>query len=112
MGLKKVTGIGGVFFKCKDPKATMAWYKAHLGLETNQWGTTFEWRQSEDAAKKGSTQWSPFPDQTDNFSGPIMINYRVDNLEWLVAELVKEGVTILDKIEAFEYGKFVHILDG
>ncbi len=110
--MKKVTGIGGVFFKCKDPNKTKEWYKKHLGFDTDQWGTNFEWRQGSDTAKKGFTQWSPYAEKADHFSNQFMINYRVENLEWLIGELQKEGVTIVDKIQSFEYGKFVHILDG
>ena len=113
--MKRVTGIGGVFFKCKDPKATTEWYQKHLGLDTNPYGATFEWYESPDSKKKAQTQWTPFPETTKYFEPSqqdFMINYRVENLEALVEELKKEGVTIVDKIEAFDYGKFVHILDG
>ena len=112
--MKKVTGIGGIFFKCKDPKATNEWYKTHLGFNTTPYGTSFEWRQSDDTTKKGLTQWNTFPDKTKYFepsTKDFMINYRVDNLEALVEELKKEKVTIVDKIETYDYGKFVHILD-
>ena len=112
--MKKVTGIGGIFFKCKDPDKMKEWYKKHLGLATDQYGTSFEWRQGDDASKKGFTQWSPFSDTTKYFQPSekeFMINYRVADLEALVAELRDEGVTIVDNIETFEYGKFVHILD-
>jgi predicted enzyme related to lactoylglutathione lyase len=112
--MKKVTGIGGIFFKCKDPNKMKEWYKTHLGFDTNQYGTNFEWRQDTDPTKKGSTQWSPFAETTKYFepsTKDFMINYRVENLETLVEELKNEGVTIVDKIEAFEYGKFVHIID-
>jgi predicted enzyme related to lactoylglutathione lyase len=113
--MKKVTGIGGIFFKCKDPKAMKDWYKTHLGLNTNDYGATFEWREDADPAKRGSTTWSPFSENTKYFepsTKDFMINYRVENLEALVDELKKEGVTVLDAIEAYDYGKFVHILDG
>ena len=112
--MKKVTGIGGIFFKCKDPNQMKEWYKTNLGLDTDQYGTNFEWRQGEDFSKKGFTQWSPFSESTKYFepsTKEFMINYRVENLELLVEELVKNGVTIADKIESFEYEKFVHILD-
>ena len=112
--MKKVTGIGGIFFKSKDPKAINEWYKTHLGFETTPYGTSFEWLQSDDSTKKGLTQWNPFPENTKYFdpsTKDFMINYRVDNLEALVEELKKENVTIVDKIETFDYGKFVHILD-
>ena len=112
--MKKVTGIGGVFFKCKDPDAIKAWYKTHLGLDTDQYGTAFEWRQGDDSTKKGFTQWSPFNEATDYFEPSkreFMINYRVENLKALVAQLRADGVKIVDEIEVFDYGKFVHILD-
>jgi predicted enzyme related to lactoylglutathione lyase len=112
--LKKATGIGGVFFKCKDPKKVREWYKTHLGLNTNQYGAVFEWWQGADSSKKGFTQWSPFTDKTKYFepsTKDFMINYRVDNLEELIAQLKKDSVTIVDKIETVDYGKFVHIMD-
>ncbi len=112
--MKKVTGIGGIFFKCKDPNKMKDWYKTHLGFNTNDYGATFEWREDSDSIKKGSTQWSPFAETTKYFEPSIkdfMINYRVADLDALVEELKKEGVTIVDKIESYDYGKFVHIMD-
>jgi predicted enzyme related to lactoylglutathione lyase len=112
--MKRVTGIGGIFFKCKDPNSMREWYKTHLGLNTNKYGTVFEWRQATDSTKKGFTQWSPFRDSTHYFDPSekdFMINYRVADLAGLVAELKKEGVTVLDTVESYSYGKFVHILD-
>jgi predicted enzyme related to lactoylglutathione lyase len=112
--MKKVTGIGGVFFKCKDPKQVKDWYRKHLGLDTNDYGATFEWYQDAAGEKKGATQWSPFNETTKYFepsAKEFMINYRVDDLVGLVEELKKEGVTILDEVQSFDYGKFVHILD-
>ena len=112
--LKKVTGIGGIFFKCKDPEKMREWYKTHLGLNTNQYGAVFEWRQGADTTKKGFTQWSPFSEKTKYFepsTKDFMINYRVENLEALVDQLKKDSVTIVDKIETVDYGKFVHIID-
>lgn len=112
--MKKVTGIGGIFFKCKDPIAVNEWYKTHLGFETTPYGTSFEWRDIDDSTKKGLTQWNPFKETTKYFepsTKDFMINYRVDNLEALVEQLTKEGVTIVDKIDDTEYGKFIHILD-
>ncbi len=112
--IKKVTGIGGIFFKCKDPDKMREWYKTNLGLNTNEYGAVFEWRQGDDTTKKGFTQWSPFNEKTKYFdpsTNDFMINYRVENMDALVAELKKNGVTIVDSIETVEYGKFVHILD-
>jgi predicted enzyme related to lactoylglutathione lyase len=113
--MKKVTGIGGIFFKCKDPNKMKEWYQKHLGLNTNQYGAVFEWYQGADSTKKGFTNWSPFNETTKYFepsTKDFMINYRVENLEALVEELTKNGVTILDTIETYDYGKFVHILDA
>lgn len=113
--MKRVTGIGGIFFKCKDPKKITDWYQKHLGLDTNPYGATFEWYESPDSSKKAQTQWTPFPETTKYFEPSqqdFMMNYRVENLEDLVEELKKEGVTIVDQIETYDYGKFVHILDG
>lgn len=91
-----------------------AWYKAHLGLQTDDYGTNFEWRQGADPTLKGFTQWSPYAEGT-NFFNPsmsdFMVSYRVEHLEELVEQLKTEGVAVIDAIEAFEYGKFVHILD-
>lgn len=111
--MKKVTGIGGVFFKAKDPQKLNDWYKTHLGFDTNDYGVNFSWKE-EDSSKSGSTQWSAFADDTKYFepsTKEFMINYRVHDLEALVVELEKEGVAILDKTEEFDYGKFIHILD-
>lgn len=112
--MKKVTGIGGIFFKSRDPKKISAWYQQHLGLPMNEYGAMFEWFEAPDPNATGQTQWSAFPDNTTYFAPSekeFMINYRVENLEALVEELRKEGVTILDDIETYSYGKFVHILD-
>ena len=112
--MKKVTGIGGIFFKCKDPKKMTAWYEKNLGLTTNPYGATFEWYEGADSTKKAETQWTPFAETTKYFepsTKDFMINYRVENLEALVEELKKSGVTIVDTIETYDYGKFVHILD-
>jgi len=112
--MKKVTGLGGVFFKSNDPKAINEWYVKNLGLPVGQYGTTFEWREDEDPEKKGSTSWCAFPNDTKYFNPsekPFMINYRVDNLVSLVEELKKENVTIVDELAEYDYGKFIHILD-
>lgn len=110
----RVTGIGGIFFKCKDPKKVREWYQTHLGLNTNQYGSVFEWYQGADSTKKGFLQWSPFKETTRYFepsTKEFMINYRVVNINALVAELKKNGVTVTDSIQSYDYGKFVHIMD-
>jgi predicted enzyme related to lactoylglutathione lyase len=113
--MKKVTAIGGIFFKCKDPNKMREWYNKNLGLNTNQYGAVFEWYQGADSTKKGFTTWSPFNETTKYFepsAKDFMINYRVENLEVLIEELKRNGVTILDAIETYDYGRFVHILDA
>ena len=90
------------------------WYAKNLGLETSEYGATFEWRQDDDPSKKGSTAWCTFPQDTKYFNPsakPFMINYRVENLVLLLEELKKENVSIIDEIAEFDYGKFVHVLD-
>ena len=112
--MKKVTGIGGIFFKCRNPAQMREWYKTHLGLDTDKYGTTFVWWQGADSTKRGYTQWSPFSEKTKYFepsAKDFMINYRVENLTALVDQLKMEGVTITDTIETVSYGKFVHIMD-
>lgn len=111
---KKVTGIGGIFFKCKEPKKVREWYQKNLGLTINDYGCVFEWYQGADSTKKGFTQWSPFNEKTKYFepsTKEFMINYRVENLDKLLAELKANGVTICDTVEKVEYGRFVHIMD-
>ncbi len=111
--MKKVTGIGGIFFKCDDPQVMKEWYDKHLGISDAGYGAMFEWREK-DSEKEGYTLWSPFASDTKYFEPSqksYMINYRVENIETLVEELEAAGVQILDDITDSEYGKFVHILD-
>ncbi len=111
---KKVTGIGGIFFKCENPEKMRAWYAQNLGLVTNEYGSVFEFRKADNPEKKAYLNWSPFKNDTQYFQPSkkdFMINYRVENIEELVKELKENGITVLDEIEEFEYGKFVHILD-
>ncbi|MDP9956783.1 putative enzyme related to lactoylglutathione lyase [Epilithonimonas hungarica] len=110
----KVTGIGGIFFFSDDPKETRDWYAKNLGLDTTEWGSTFESRNINDPDKINSLQWSPFKTGSSYFSPSkkeFMINYRVQNIEGLVKNLKENDVTVLDEIEDSDYGKFVHILD-
>lgn len=112
--IKRVTGIGGIFFKCNDPKAVNEWYRSHLGIDVTPYGATFEWREATDSTQLRQTQWSTFPQKTEYFAPSkkdFMINYTVDDLEALVMELRKENVTILDTMETFDFGKFIHIMD-
>jgi lactoylglutathione lyase len=112
--MKKVTGLGGIFFKCDNPQAMNDWYAQNLGLATSEYGTTFEWRQADNPAQTGSTSWCTFPQDTPYFkpsAKSFMINYRVENLVALLDELKKANVTIVDEIAEYDYGKFVHVLD-
>lgn len=110
---KKVTGIGGIFFKVKDPSKTKDWYSKNLGLVTNEYGSVFEFK-TPDKEETAYLNWSPMKDDTTYFEPSrkeFMVNYRVEDIESLVKELKENGVTILDEIASYEYGKFVHILD-
>lgn len=111
--MAKITGIGGVFFKCQDPQAVNQWYQTHLGMDVGPYGANFEWREME-SGQTGSTAWNTFPENTKYFepsTKDFMINYRVDDLAALVARLKEEGVRIVDEIETYDYGKFVHLID-
>jgi predicted enzyme related to lactoylglutathione lyase len=111
----KVTGIGGIFFFSDDPKETKDWYANNLGLEINDWGScSFEFRNVNRPDEIGSLQWMPFKKGSEHFAPSkkeFMINYRVQNIEGLVSKLKENGVTILDEIASYDYGKFVHIMD-
>lgn len=110
----RVTGIGGIFFKSEDPAALSQWYYDALGLAPNDYGSMFEFREGGNPDQVGYLQWSPFDRSTTYFEPSdqeYMINYRVYNMEALVDQLERDGVTILDSIECYEYGCFVHILD-
>ena len=109
---KRVTGIGGIFFKAKDPKASKDWYKKHLGFDTDDYGSTFKWQDKD--GNDCTTQWSPFPEDTTYYEPSkkdFMFNYRVENLVELLKTLKEEGVTIVGDMEEYEYGKFGWILD-
>lgn len=114
--IPKVTGIGGIFFFSDDPQKTKDWYAENLGFEISDWGTSsFESRDLNKPEEINSLQWSPFKKGDDYFSPSkkdFMINYRVQNIEGLVAQLTENGVTILDDIATYDYGKFVHIMDA
>lgn len=112
--MAKVTGIGGVFFKCQDPEKAKEWYQKHLGVDAGPYGASFEWYEDAEGTKKGLTQWNTFTQAAKMFepsTKEFMINYRVDNLEEMVEELRKAGVTITDDVATYDYGKFVHIID-
>lgn len=113
--MKRVTGIGGVFFKSADPKRLAEWYRVHLGLNVEEWGgAIFRWAGPDNPTGTGTTAWSPFKDDTDYFApsrAAFMINYRVDDLHALLAALRAEGCQVEDKVDESEYGKFGWVLD-
>ena len=112
--MKRVTGLGGVFLKSKDPKAMYAWYEKHLGLQREHGFVSFNWREADDPEKEGTTLWTLFPQDTKYFApsnSPFMMNFRVENLEELLNALRAEGVQVHDKVESHEFGKFGWIMD-
>ena len=113
--MKRVTGIGGVFFKARDPAALGAWYRQHLGIDVQPWGgAAFRWQGDDNPAGVGTTIWSPFPADTGYFApstAPFMVNCRVDDLQALLAALRAEGVQVDDKVETSEHGSFGWVVD-
>ena len=113
--IPKVTGIGGIFFFLDNPQETKEWYAKNLGLEINEWGSSsFESRNIDKPDEINTLQWCPFKKGDEYFSPSkkdFMINYRVQNIEGLVNKLKEAGVTILDSIATYGYGKFIHIMD-
>ncbi|MBM2817156.1 MAG: Glyoxalase-like domain protein [Ignavibacteria bacterium] len=110
----KVTGIGGIFFLSNSPKEIKEWYGKNLGLAIGDYGSSFEFRNANKPEEINYLQWAPFKKDTKYFEPSkkeFMINYRVQNIEALVKNLKENGVVILDSIETFEYGKFIHIMD-
>ena len=111
----KVTGIGGIFFYTDNPKETKEWYAKNLGLEINEWGSSsFESRNINKPEEINSLQWVPFNKESEYFAPSekeFMINYRVQNIEGIISKLKANGVTIIDSISTYDYGKFVHIMD-
>jgi predicted enzyme related to lactoylglutathione lyase len=109
---KRVTGLGGFFFKTDDPTRTKEWYGKHLGLPVDNYGWSFLWKDA--AGNPGRTQWSPMNQDTSYFSPSkkeFMINFRVADLEHLLAVLKEEGVEIIGEMETYSYGKFGWIMD-
>jgi predicted enzyme related to lactoylglutathione lyase len=111
---KRVTGVGGVFFKSANPQSLKEWYSKHLHIESGEHGALFKWRHDEDPDKPGYTAWSIFPEDTSYFhpaGRDFMFNYIVENLEELLAALKEEGVEVVGKMEEYPYGKFGWIMD-
>lgn len=112
--MKRVVGIGGIFFKCKDPKALKEWYAKYLGFNVDNYGALFSFKNETSPETKGYLQWSPFDETTPYFAPStksFMINYRVHDLEKLIEVLKEEGIEFLDEMEVYDYGKFIHLLD-
>jgi predicted enzyme related to lactoylglutathione lyase len=113
--MRRVTGIGGIFFHAKDPVALRAWYKRHLGIDVQEWGgTAFAWADAEGRPTKGTTVWSIGMAGSDYFApshASFMVNYRVEDLAGLLQALRAEGCQVLDKTDDSEYGKFGWVMD-
>jgi predicted enzyme related to lactoylglutathione lyase len=112
--MRRVTGIGGIFFKARDPQALAAWYRTHLGLAVEDWGgAAFRWAD-DNAGGAGTTIWTPFKDDTGYFApstAPFMVNYRVEDLQGLLAALRAEGCQVMDDVQDSEFGKFGWVVD-
>ena len=110
---EKVAGIGGIFFRVRDRARMLAWYREHLGIDAKEGHADFVWREQERPDEIGRTVWSVFPADTDHF-GPaqpaFMINYRVSNLERMLARLRRDGIAV-EKVEDYDYGRFAWITD-
>ena len=116
--MKRVTGIGGIFFKAKDPVVLKAWYKKHLGIDFQEWGDTaffpFTWTDDAGNPTKGTTVWSIASADSSSFApstSTFMINYRVDDLAALLQALREEGCDVLEKTDDSEFGKFGWVMD-
>jgi predicted enzyme related to lactoylglutathione lyase len=113
--MKRVTGIGGIFFTAKDATALRAWYQQHLGVDVQDWGgAAFRWVDDAGNAKAGTTIWSVWGGEGDQFApskSSFMINYRVEDLHGLLKALRAEGCHVLDKTDDSEYGKFGWVMD-
>ena len=113
--MKRVTGIGGIFFKANDPAALREWYRRHLGIDVQDWGgAAFSWKDSANPAGEGTTVWSIFKGDTTYFApstSPFMINYRVEDLPAVLAALRDEGCSVDEKMEESEFGKFGWVMD-
>jgi predicted enzyme related to lactoylglutathione lyase len=109
----RVTGIGGIFFKARDPKALVQWYRQHLGIAAEDSVALFTWLGGKQGKVRGHTVWSIFPEDTKYFGegATFMINYRVKDLDAVLADLRKEGVKVARKVEESEYGRFGWVTD-
>lgn len=111
--MKRVTGIGGIFFSARDPAALRAWYKAHLGIDVQDWGgTAFRWVDAQERPVGGTTVWSVGDGGNFAPGKTFMVNYRVADLHALLAQLRSEGCEVLDEVvDDPAYGRFGWVLD-
>jgi len=110
--MKRVTGIGGIFFKAKDAPALRAWYQRHLGIDVQEWGgAAFDWVDADGKPTGGTTAWAISSQDSKQYAAPFMVNYRVADLQALVKALKEEGCMVPEDINASEYGKFAWVMD-
>jgi predicted enzyme related to lactoylglutathione lyase len=112
--MRRVTGIGGIFFKARNPTALRAWYQRHLGIDAQEWGAAFPWTDGDGNPVAGTTAWNITASASEQFApsiAPFMVNYRVADLRGLLAALREEGCNVLDKIDESDFGRFGWVLD-
>lgn len=113
--MRRVTGIGGIFFKAKDPGALQEWYKRHLGIDVQEWGgTAFQWTDGDGNPVGGSTIWSVAAQDAPNFApseASFMVNYRVEDAKALAKVLREEGCDVLDEVHESDFGVFAWVID-
>jgi predicted enzyme related to lactoylglutathione lyase len=122
LDMKRIQGIGGIFFKAQNPEQLQDWYDKHLGISPlphSPWGaddpaSLFEWRDKDDESRKCYTVFAPFPNDTDYFEpgkSSFMFNFRVDDLDALLETLGEEGIQLHGEIKQYSYGRFARIID-
>ena len=112
--VKRVIGLGGIFFKCKDNEAVKSWYEKHLGIPVQPWGASFPWRRAENPDEETYSVWSPFKGDTEYFNPSkhdFMVNYQVEDLFQLLEILKSEGVQVMEETDVSEFGKFGWVID-
>ena len=112
--MERVTGIGGIFLKARDPKGLAAWYRAHLGVPIDEGQAYGTFTADTDPASPEQTVWSVFPEDTTYFepsTAPFMVNYRVADLDAMLAQLRAAGATVEDRVEDYAYGRFGWAMD-
>jgi predicted enzyme related to lactoylglutathione lyase len=112
--MKKVTGIGGVFFRCSDPEMMREWYRDNLGVPADEYGAVFRWWNKDTPKRPGYTVWSPFDDDTEYFDpseSEFMVNFLVDDLDGMLEQLKAAGAEVVGEVQEYEYGRFGWVLD-